>query len=343
MTRRGGGDGGDDEEKLDAWRRGSPTSCEMASASSKGTLAEELRALRQLIRAHRLQHHRAPYFRRVVECHRLGVEAATAPADDAADAIERALHAIAPAWLELRRLLTAKLGRPTDHLATTGPVAREGMIAEIMDLKKDLSTVAVAEPVKKEPEPPPPPAKDRRVSFVESAHVPHEEHDAQGGSDEEKPTEELPEGVTQDQVERVKAFIALKAGAELEPPPPKEEEKPEAKDAEPLVVEKHQLRVCSFNALKLRLSNPTNAETVTVLAVGGYGRGRLAPGSDIDLLFLLPYKRNATSESFVEHYLYFLWDLGLKVGHATRTVKDCMTQALADFTVRTLKWQVSFQ
>ena len=57
----------------------------MASASSKGTLAEELRALRQLIRAHRLQHHRAPYFRRVVECHKLGVEAATAPADDAAE------------------------------------------------------------------------------------------------------------------------------------------------------------------------------------------------------------------------------------------------------------------
>jgi len=154
--------------------------------------------------------------------------------------------------LELRRLLTAKLGRPTDHLATTGPVAREGMIAEIMDLKKDLSTVTVAEPAKAEPEPPPPPAKDRRVSFVESEHVPHEEHDAQGGDDEEKPTEELPEGVTQDQVERVKAFIALKAAAELEPPPP-----PPKEDAEPLVVEKHQLRVCSFNALKLRLSNPT--------------------------------------------------------------------------------------
>ena len=49
----------------------------MASSTAKGTLAEELRALRQLIRAHRLQHHRAPYFRRVVECHKLGVEAAS--------------------------------------------------------------------------------------------------------------------------------------------------------------------------------------------------------------------------------------------------------------------------
>ena len=70
----------------------------------------------------------------------------------------------------------------------------------------------------------------------------------------------------------------------------------------------------------LYIANPTDAEKVTMVAVGGYGRGRLAPHSDIDLLFLLPYKRNATSESFVEYILYMLWDLGLKVGHATRTV-----------------------
>lgn len=85
----------------------------------------------------------------------------------------------------------------------------------------------------------------------------------------------------------------------------------------------------------LYLSNPTDAEKVTVLAVGGYGRGRLAPHSDIDLLFLLPYKRNATSESFVEYILYLLWDAGLKVGHATRTINDCLTQAQNDFTIRT--------
>ena len=85
----------------------------------------------------------------------------------------------------------------------------------------------------------------------------------------------------------------------------------------------------------LYLANPTDAEKVTMVAVGGYGRGRLAPGSDIDLLFLLPYKRTAASESFVEYILYMLWDLGLKVGHATRSVHDCVAQAQKDMTVRT--------
>lgn len=60
----------------------------------------------------------------------------------------------------------------------------------------------------------------------------------------------------------------------------------------------------------LYIANPTDAEKVTMVAVGGYGRGRLAPHSDIDLLFLLPYKRNPTSESFVEYILYMLWDMG---------------------------------
>lgn len=92
----------------------------------------------------------------------------------------------------------------------------------------------------------------------------------------------------------------------------------------------------------LYIANPTDAEKVTMVAVGGYGRGRLAPHSDIDLLFLLPYKRNATSESFVEYILYMLWDLGLKVGHATRTVNECVTQAQADMTVRTAMLESRF-
>jgi [protein-PII] uridylyltransferase len=92
----------------------------------------------------------------------------------------------------------------------------------------------------------------------------------------------------------------------------------------------------------LYIANPTDAEKVTMVAVGGYGRGRLAPHSDIDLLFLLPYKRNATSESFVEYILYILWDLGLKVGHATRSISDCVNQAQADMTVRTAMLESRF-
>ena len=81
--------------------------------------------------------------------------------------------------------------------------------------------------------------------------------------------------------------------------------------------------------------NPTLAERLTVVAVGGYGRGMLAPGSDIDLLFLLPYKQTPWGESVVEAILYILWDLRQKVGHATRSVAECVRQARADMTIRT--------
>ena len=72
-----------------------------------------------------------------------------------------------------------------------------------------------------------------------------------------------------------------------------------------------------------RATNPSDAEHMAIIATGGYGRGLLAPYSDIDLLFLLPYKQTPWGESVVEFMLYLLWDLGLKVGHATRTVEQC--------------------
>ena len=81
--------------------------------------------------------------------------------------------------------------------------------------------------------------------------------------------------------------------------------------------------------------NPSTAEQIAVAAVGGYGRGTLAPGSDIDLLFLLPYKTTPWSESVIEVVLYTLWDLKLKVGHSTRSVEDCIREARADMTIRT--------
>ncbi|WP_082666260.1 [protein-PII] uridylyltransferase [Aureimonas sp. AU4] len=94
--------------------------------------------------------------------------------------------------------------------------------------------------------------------------------------------------------------------------------------------------VCRFALARVfNASNPSQGERIAVVAVGGYGRGTLAPGSDIDLLFLLPYRRTPLGEQLAEYLLYLLWDLGLKVGHATRTVEECVRLAAGDFTIRT--------
>jgi [protein-PII] uridylyltransferase len=88
--------------------------------------------------------------------------------------------------------------------------------------------------------------------------------------------------------------------------------------------------------------NPSQAERMAIVATGGYGRGILAPGSDIDLLFLLPYKQTAWSESIAEAILYCLWDMGLKVGHATRSIDECIRQSKADMTIRTSVLEARF-
>ena len=88
--------------------------------------------------------------------------------------------------------------------------------------------------------------------------------------------------------------------------------------------------------------NPSESERMAIVATGGYGRGLLAPGSDIDLLFLLPYKQTAWGESVAEAILYCLWDLGLKVGHATRSIDECIRQAKADMTIRTALLEARF-
>ncbi|MPR07132.1 [protein-PII] uridylyltransferase [Microvirga tunisiensis] len=89
-------------------------------------------------------------------------------------------------------------------------------------------------------------------------------------------------------------------------------------------------------------ANPSAGERLAVVATGGYGRGTLAPGSDVDLLFLLPYKQTAWGESVVEAMLYVLWDLKLKVGHATRSVEECLREAHADMTIRTSLLEARF-
>jgi [protein-PII] uridylyltransferase len=76
-------------------------------------------------------------------------------------------------------------------------------------------------------------------------------------------------------------------------------------------------------------------EPLTIVATGGYGRGMLAPFSDIDLLFITAAGPSEATLAIVEFTLYFLWDLGLKVGHATRSVAECVAEAETDITIRT--------
>src|ERR1700723_3651195 len=87
---------------------------------------------------------------------------------------------------------------------------------------------------------------------------------------------------------------------------------------------------------------PSGAERMAVVATGGYGRGLMAPESDIDLLFILPYKQTAWGEQVAEAILYCLWDMGLKVGHATRSVDESIRQARGDMTIRTAILETRF-
>ena len=82
---------------------------------------------------------------------------------------------------------------------------------------------------------------------------------------------------------------------------------------------------------------PVGAHTppLSVIGVGGYGRGEMAPFSDVDLLFLLPAKITPWASDVIEAMLYILWDLKLKVGHASRTIRECVTLAGEDYTIQT--------
>ncbi|HEY0626749.1 MAG TPA: [protein-PII] uridylyltransferase [Allosphingosinicella sp.] len=83
------------------------------------------------------------------------------------------------------------------------------------------------------------------------------------------------------------------------------------------------------------LGNPTAAERLLLIAVGGYGRGEMALHSDVDIAFVTPWKPTGWSEQVIEAMLYLLWDLGLKVGHSSRSVDDVVRVAASDLTVRT--------
>ncbi|QZP08823.1 [protein-PII] uridylyltransferase [Caenibius sp. WL] len=82
-------------------------------------------------------------------------------------------------------------------------------------------------------------------------------------------------------------------------------------------------------------ANRSTGERLALMAVGGYGRGEMAPHSDVDIAFLTPGKQTAWCEQVIEAILYFLWDLGLTVGHSSRSLDDMVRLAKADLTIRT--------
>ena len=82
-------------------------------------------------------------------------------------------------------------------------------------------------------------------------------------------------------------------------------------------------------------NNPTSGERLTLLAVGGYGRGEMALYSDVDIAFLTPWKQTSWAEQVIESMLYTLWDLGLKIGHSSRSLDEMVRMAKSDLTIRT--------
>ncbi len=110
----------------------------------------------------------------------------------------------------------------------------------------------------------------------------------------------------------------------------------EATSAQAYLIDQILRLLFQFTVERLHVrANPTNAEQLTLIAVGGYGRAEMAPHSDVDIGFLTPLKQTPWAEQVIESILYALWDLGLKLGHSSRSLDEMIRQSKADITVRT--------
>jgi [protein-PII] uridylyltransferase len=110
----------------------------------------------------------------------------------------------------------------------------------------------------------------------------------------------------------------------------------EAASGQAFLVDQILRLIFDFTTRRLYpLNNPTASERLTLVAVGGYGRGEMAPFSDVDIAFLTPYKPTSWTEQVIESMLYTLWDLGLKVGHSSRSLDEMVRMCRSDLTIRT--------
>ncbi len=101
------------------------------------------------------------------------------------------------------------------------------------------------------------------------------------------------------------------------------------------VLLRHVFTAASASA---KANSETKVVPLSVVALGGYGRGELNPGSDVDIMFLHPHTGKEVPESLaqtVEEVLYLLWDVGFKVGHSTRSVREAVAQANGEMLTKT--------
>ncbi|WP_267395064.1 MULTISPECIES: [protein-PII] uridylyltransferase [unclassified Sphingomonas] len=117
----------------------------------------------------------------------------------------------------------------------------------------------------------------------------------------------------------------------------------EASNAQAYLVDALLRILFDFATQRLHpLANPTTGERLTLIAVGGYGRAEMAPYSDVDIGFLTPARQTPWAEQVIESMLYALWDLGLKIGHSSRSIDEMVRQARADVTIRTALLEARF-
>ena len=99
-----------------------------------------------------------------------------------------------------------------------------------------------------------------------------------------------------------------------------------------------QLLRLAFDLVTQRLypnPNPTVSERIALVALGGSGRGEMAPYSDVDLMLLVSDRRAPWCEQVAEALLYLLWDLKLKIGQSMRTIDEVIGLSRGDMTIRT--------
>ena len=105
-------------------------------------------------------------------------------------------------------------------------------------------------------------------------------------------------------------------------------------EAAQLVRDRARLVDCIITAAWKREA-AASLPNAALVAVGGYGRGELHPHSDVDLLVLLDESTSSESADAIARFLALLWDIGLEVGHSTRTLNDCRDTCREDLTAVT--------